>query len=538
MRTEILYNNIPVFSGLCPTPLMSRSHNFIQYGSRWGSTEVLELEGVLVGSGNFQDMLSKQSQLISGFSQNFGNLIIQEESQNIFERDVCFIRDISFNENKYSWLLPFNISLETYPSGFFSGFYGVLEPKNSISFSESEDGVVSISHDISARGFNTDSNQSNALQNAIDFCYQYSGLSNILSPTFISNFNLDKSVLKTISSSINRLNATCRVAESWQYDPILGGTGILRYDTSLNSGFEDGIIKIDINGSLQGGQNVSMSGLRTRIASINFKDLAEQDYLNFYSGNLNSTPLSISIEENPFSNSVSFNYSFDNDPRPNPLITDSFSLQHNDINGVKSATVNVDFQWRGGCQCDNNMDQLDSALANFNFYNLAATRNEYYCPGTYLKYSPVSSGVSRDRNECKISASVSFEELNSDLIPPDPLQDFQYTLSVEPAIPKYSAKPTICEGKYSIYDLRYANRAKFSINGQSVLKLCGNFHSGIAVTKCMIEQIASQIVSGEKIILTQQSFQSGVNNGAATFSFGYSWTAKLDPVFPSGVLYV
>lgn len=540
MRTEIFYGGIPIFSGICPTPLLSRRDEFVSYGSRWGTVEAISLEGLITGCPNFSEMLEKQSVLLSGFSKNYQELTVVEDGETVYSQDLVFVKELNFSESNYGYILPFSIDLIGYPSGFFSGFYGVFDPVNSFSFSEQEGQIVSINHSVSAKGFNTSNSQTDALQNAINFCEMNSGISDIVLPNFISDSNISNSVLKTVSKNVDRLNGACSINESWDYDPVLGGVGLLRYSSSFGSGSENGIVKVDLAGNLAGGHNVSLDNLRNRMSAIDFYEIASGSYSSFFLGELNPKELSINIDESPLNNTINFNYSFDNDPRPNPYFEDSFSLSVDEISAEKIASLTVDFNWRGNCKCNGEAgwNELLDAANNFNYYQLAAEKNQYYHSGTFLKSSPLSSGISLDKNNCKVSVSVDFENLDLGLIPPEPLHSFDYNIQIKPAIPQYSARPTICKGYYSIYDLDFCNRAQFSINGSSTVKPCGDLASGALVTKCMIEQIASKYVSGEDIIITSQSFNRNLGGNGREMSFSYSWSSKIDPIFPSGTLYV
>jgi len=540
MRTEIYYGDIPIFSGLCPTPLLSRKESFVRYGKRWATAESISLEGILTGCPNFGEMLNRQALLLSGFSKNFQELRIEEEGQTIYSQPVTFIKGISFQESNYSYLLPFSIELEAYPSGFFSGFYGVLDPQNVFSFSQQGDDIVSISHDVSAKGFNTSASQTDALQNAINFCQAHSGLQGLVAPNFISSGGVSNSVLKTVSQTVDRLNASCSISETWDYDPVLSGEGLLRYSSSFDSGSEEGVVKASLAGSLIGGHNVELGALRSRMSTLDFYEITSGHYSQLFDGELNTKELSVNIEEDPLENSINFTYSFDDDPRPNPFFKDSFSMNLDELNASKTASIEVDFGWRGNCKCNNEAgwEALQAAANSFNYYQLAAERNEYYNSGTFLKISPISSGVSQNKDSCQLTVSVEFENLDLSLIPPHPLQSFGYSIDVKPAIPQYSARPTICKGHYSIYDLNYLNRATFTINGNSLVKKCESLASGEVVTKCMVEQVASRFVSGQDIVLTSQSFEKNIGDEGRGFSFSYSWTSKINSVFPSGVLYV
>lgn len=539
MRTEIYYANEPVFSGICPTPLLSRGEEYIRNGRRWGIAENITLEGLITGCSDFSGMLEKQAHILNSFSKNFQELRIEESGSTVYSQDVVFVQGVSFPESQYSYSLPFSISLRGYPSGFFSGFYGVLDPENSFSFSQGDDDLISVNHTVSAVGFNT-SEPSDALQNAINFCNNFTGIENIVSPNFISSVGIENSVLKTISKNVNRLNSSCSISETWQYDPVLGGTGLLRYSNSFNSGFENGIVESSLQGSLNGGHSVNIEALRARIATIDFYNLASTSYNSFFEGTLNPVRVSSSFTEDPLENRIDFSISFDNDPRPNPYFEDSFDLNLNQINGQKTASVSVDFLWRGNCKCngEEGWNQLKDSANNFNYFQLASDRNSFYNWGTFLKSSPISSGISYDKENCKISVEYEYENLDLDLIPPAPLNSFQYTIQVTPALPQYSARPTICKGHYSIYDLNFVNRATYTINGSSTVEKCGSITSGELATLCMVENIASKFISGQDVILTAQSFEKNLPPDSRGFNFSYSWSAKVNPIFPSGILYV
>lgn len=539
MRTEIFYGGIPVFSGLCPTPLVGRDNSFVSYGSRWASVEQISLEGVITGSQDLSGMINSQKQLLDGFSDNFKSLSISEDGSEIFRLDNVKINTINFPANNYSYLLPFDISLEGYPSGLFSGVFGVLDPIDSFSFSEADDGIVSLEHSISARGINTSPTANNALQNAIDFCASKTGLNSAVTPTFLSVSNISNSVLQTVSQTVDRLSASCAINESWSYDPILGGTGLLRYNTSFDSGAEAGIVTASLQGSLQGGHNVDLSALRTRFGSLDPYDLVSDSFGTFFTGVLNPVELSFNISEDTTNNSINFNYQFDSDPRPNPSISDTVSINADLLNGQKTISTEVTFKWRGNCRCNDEYgwNQLISAAHSFNYLQLVQDRNNYYDPGSLINPNPVASGISEDKNRCELSASFEFKHMRSGLIPPNPLQDFKYNVNIRPSLPQYSAKPTICEGVYSIYDLDTFNRAEFSINGEAIMKPCSDLASGKIVTKCLVENLASKIVYGEDVVITAQSItKSRPFND--TLSFSYSWTSKVPPIFPSGILAV
>jgi hypothetical protein len=155
---KVLYGGKDVFSGICPAPYLFFEKEYIEYGSSWGSKYAFSIEGQITGKlgpAAFYDLENKKNQLISGFLQDNQPISITEDGVKIFDSDICLIDNISFEESKYYALLPFSISASCYDSGSFSQNYGVLNPVDSWDFSEEKDGTVSLTHTVSAAGFNT-----------------------------------------------------------------------------------------------------------------------------------------------------------------------------------------------------------------------------------------------------------------------------------------------------------------------------------------------------------------------------------------------
>ncbi|MAG59186.1 hypothetical protein CMO96_00115 [Candidatus Woesebacteria bacterium] len=202
----------------------------INYGTRWGSHTSISLEGQLTGR-NYKELMNLEDQLISRFSQDFKNFIIVEDSQVIFRRNQCKVESIDFEEGTHARLANYSVKLSSFNAEMFSGFFGVKSPVNTFSFSDNRDGTVSMSHSVSAQGFNTadDPNpythpdNTNAFLNALSFVRSLTGWNNQVMPMQLPMAS--KPILMSYSEKSNELEGTYGVDENWMYNTMPHGGG-------------------------------------------------------------------------------------------------------------------------------------------------------------------------------------------------------------------------------------------------------------------------------------------------------------------------
>lgn len=185
MSTTITYDDF-MFTGSegFPTPYISRNQTMLNYGNRFGQLSEFTLNGQITGN-NFSDLINKQNILLSGFANSFKSLDITEDGESIagFPAKNCRVENISFDGNKYVSIIDYSISLNSFDQGIFSGYFGITEPIDQISFQESNDGSISVSHETSARGMSA--NGKSSIENAKDFVHLNSGWKNSIDPFFI-----------------------------------------------------------------------------------------------------------------------------------------------------------------------------------------------------------------------------------------------------------------------------------------------------------------------------------------------------------------
>jgi hypothetical protein len=347
---EIHYNSgrVPV-SGTGPTPYISLSDEVISYGDRWGLANRIVLNGVITGS-NFNSLYVAQSGLISLFSTSYKELTVYEgpdgavgyagnggapnvSYSGVYTFSGCSVDKISFDQAGYNKVVGYSVELLSYPSGlsgFFSGVYGVLDPKDEIRISEGNDGFATISHIVSARGFVTNSIHT-AVNNAKNYVASRTGISNILSVPIISgieNTGAFTPVLVSLSENLDRLNLTYSIEEGYKFKMYTGDTEaandysfnnyyLTSYSTSLSSGAGDDFVTASIRGEIKAGITGStgetlVSELITQLSGLNPYAVVSNKYGAPNGLSFCQDPIQFTIEEDLKSRSLKFNASYDN----------------------------------------------------------------------------------------------------------------------------------------------------------------------------------------------------------------------------------
>jgi len=195
---EIKYNNkrVPV-SGTGPTPYLSLAPDVIQYGNRWGLVNKITLNGQITGL-DFNAVYSGQTGLVDIFSSSYKVLKVLEGADDAnpstfseaYAFSGCSVQGISFDTAGYNKVVNYSVELMAYPSGltgYFTGFYGVIDPKDEIRISEGTDGFGTIEHTVEARGFVTTSVDT-AINNAKTYVASRTGVARILNTLLFQEF--------------------------------------------------------------------------------------------------------------------------------------------------------------------------------------------------------------------------------------------------------------------------------------------------------------------------------------------------------------
>lgn len=524
----ISYNGFnDIFSGLAPAPLISKTTENISYGTRWGQVENLTLNGNLTGHClDYTGAIYLHQQLVQRFNKDFQPFVVKENNSIIYSGDIASVQQISFPDSKFVSLVPFSINLKCYSSSSFSGTFGVLEPKDEFTFSESEDNTVEIRHSVSACGFNSSSNNSNAFENARSFVAARTGWTDQITPHFINYVSTIEPVLINIEESIDRFNGTYSVEETYTSDKTTSSAGLLRYTIQSSSGLLGGAVTVGLEGQIIGGLNYDIATIRSRFNSTNFYALAADSYAKNYnesSSDLNSTELTKRITENLLNNTISFSFSYDNDPSPNPFLDYTTKFDEDRITYNVQSTIEGSVRGRGDRSVRwENVQNYYKQIKN-TLYGLLS--DDYNDQNFRYSINPVIINQSETFDPFATVISFSYTYDSSPIINSD-LEFFKYTINVQPGINIYSEVPLLNKQEYYIQNLDYSRRSIVNIQGSAKIKNNVGVTAGINTVKNQVNALISRYtnggggVSNANRTVDEQNFVQGTDsqNRFVTFS--------------------
>jgi len=525
VATLIQYNSSYPFSGQ-PTPFIGRIKNNIAYGERWGAEQSWTLAGQLTGC-QFSDLTTAQLNLLSGFNQDFGTLNITETGNVIESLQNVMIQNITFDTDRYVTVLPYRITLKCYPSGYFSGYYGVLDPKDSWEFKESIDGTLDMVHNVSARGFNTTSGASNAFQNAKNFVVGRTGFSNFTSPVLIQNWR-NSGILISQIENLDRFNGIFSVTENWkldQYQPC--DFGILRYtiDSEQNQvGFNHASIK----GSILGGFQSDFNVVRARMTA--FDPFSNLMYVTNSGVNFNPAPLNKQISEDQFNKKIDFAFSYDDNPLPQVNLEYTLSIN----SGDDFISTNINGQIFGRGDLKDKWNKINAYYSGFNPYVIANSGYLEYISGTssaLLNYVPTSESIVFDNFNGNIG--FSFQYTNKEIPQSRGFEQLQYTLAFTPPLRRIVAEPLIDTSagisKYQTTDLGYISRGAMDLQGNFVAQRNVSGLVELSYLKYFLNKIFSDY-SSSFLNLYLEEYKINIantNNGSFNCRWSYESTDTL-----------
>ncbi len=516
---KIIYNGSdPFFS--YPVPLASLDNESVYYGEKWAQKDTVTLNGQVTGC-SFEKILSGYQQIKNGFSQSYQPLTIWQidgtTSGKIYQSDAAQILSFNAPTQRFIGILDYSISLDCYPSGFFSGIYGILDPVDEWNLSEESDYRGSIAHTLSCKGLNTSNGDNNALENAKNWILSKRGSRSIVDPLFIENLNTGQLCLVESSENIDRFNGTYSLTDIYSTDLTRTGYGILRYSTSIESG--DSLISVTLNGSVEGcGQSVT--GIRQTFSSLDKYGAALLNYQrSFGRVDLNPAPLSYNVEEDPFSSTINFNYLFDNDSSPETYFDYTVSVNSGDnIN----ASIQGNIISRGG----DAKIKLQKSLVFASGIDLYGVTSDFYNE-FYPRYSvaplnnkPITSGKSIDEFNGIVGLNAEFG--NGVVV--TGLESFNYSMNFIPRLTKFDSQARIDGmGVYSVIDLGYTNRASLSINGSAAISDAVTDSNGLTIVKNKLNSLFFRYGRGGQTSLDENNI-SYSRYDKKIINFSTSWS--------------
>ena len=478
MSNVIQYNGSDVFQDQ-PCPLISKSVSYLFAGdSRVLEQNLITLRGELTGCG-IDDLNSARQSALNVFSDSFKDLYVS----GVDTFTGVKIDSISFDESPYLQILPYTISLTHYPSGGFQIAHGVQDPVSEWSYTEGEDQTISITHNVSARGINTNFSQlgGNALDNAKDFVTgQLTGAWEIPRPYMIDTSNTNfKSFLTSFSESIDKLSNTISVTRNFSTDPKdLEGNVILRYTQQIEEN-EGQSPSITYNGTIDAGETgyIKYNQPKQRESS-NLTQI--RDRYDEFKDSLETTNfLSERVTEDTGINRLTFSLSF-NSGDEEPSIIDDFTItvSENSDSSLFTVSINGNLSPKQGCigtkfndvsgafQGDSHKFQICDEIYK-DFYTSAHGSTQAKPYEVVLNTKPLSKNISYNQNQDRVSYTNNFDDRNLLQFQDDSnVTSFDYQMNFNPSVQAVVANPSV-QGGYILQDLGYRPRASFSMSTNS-----------------------------------------------------------------------
>jgi hypothetical protein len=511
MPISVKYNNVAI----TPTPLVSRSYQFIDIGNRFGQVEQIELNCYVTGIVSPTATVSTITALYAG---QFKTLeVFDENDASVYKWDNVVLQDIDLPYNSLSSgsVAPYTVKFTSYqiPSG-------VLDPSNEYSFSQSEDGIVTVTHKVSARGIRT----TNApIDNAISFVNLFVRKNPFTNcpPAFIPN---SSGILMNISESLDRTTANYSVSETYKYVTGMTTAYMTTHSLSIDESPQKDFRSIDLSVKLQGSPvDNNLNAVQTAAAALNLTNIIQE----YGIATTNIFRDSFTVNQDSGAATVEIKSSF-------------MSGKSSDFDGYFDYTVSMDKDvvtllnsWRvdGEYISRGPLDYRISKVSGFKLSNAAGGYIPYlkglvsgsplyttYNNTGALTTTNVSLTENSGKAELKLSATFADYDNFSVFFQP------KYSIDVEPARWIYEMVPAAnIEGHYVIQDLQMKNQSKVKIgfNGNTSGTFSGDttgFYglismlSGIYVTPDSF-LIAENISSGQSSASLEMDFIGGDTMG-------------------------
>jgi hypothetical protein len=527
---KVYYNGENPFDNIAPTPFVSISDEMIRYGDRFGVTENITLVGNITGQcQDFNFFINKQNLLLQKFGVDFKPFAILQngEISPVYSGNFIKVDSVDFEQSNYNGILPFSISLTSFPSGFFTGVYGVLDPSDNTRYAEQQDGTVAVLRDFSARGFNTNSNSNNALNNAINYVKSLTGNSPV-APKFITAPSAQL-VPRQISETVNRMESSYSVSIEYVYRKNATSQSILSYSIDINYDEENGIYNVGFDGSIVGPIGMSMATLRSNFASLQpnifnivltrFRQITNYQYLN-------SIPTNFNISENALENTINFNYSYISDPY-SVKFDKNISLNYDYTTDLYTLNFNGTLTSLGSQK--SRMTLLENELSKIDIKSIAQNFFQSKVPGGSPPLNPnyKNYDIKKDITNPQITISAQFDNTP---IPPPGFKTFNYNISINPSF--YIHNPVqLLNGDNGVFKMNFYKRGQISVQGQASFSTSVN---NISLVKSEAEKIlntyAIKIGASRRLRI-----QDNIERDIFSTDNGYSYTFTLTETCESNI---
>jgi hypothetical protein len=495
-------------------PYVSKSIKPIFNGGFERTETQYTFNGQLTGL-SFSGLKGKVDTLFSNFSSAFYTTITVDSDT----CSNCQLDSISIDASNYVGIVPYTVQV-TCNNTTNGASTNVKNISRELSYQETEDKQLQISHKISADGVKTAASN-DVLSNAKTFVNSFKNSISDYGP-YWNGISLGSPTLINQKETINPIEGSVSLEENYIVGTEAGSSPVLRYNININSGVEDGNVNVTIDGNIIGGKTYTFSNLKSRLGGISASNLP----LGLSIGNLRVNGENYDYNEEV--NTLNFSRSYTSDERI-------------DVNGIsQSFNINVDSDF---IEQINKIDYKAEAKPNTNL-TFATVKTSFGTikdglskitnllgQATFLntivdktKLHLISDALTIDENNATISTSQSYDDTNTR---DESLINLDYTIKISPGLDQYAFSPILDTTDYYIENLKYKKRYVLGINGSALIDVSktpiDRFDSSLIVS--FANKIRNEYFSKSQDMILIKSNIS-VNKETASCSFDVEYSAE------------
>jgi len=481
-QVSIFYDGKDLFSGIGPTPLVSRNFEPVRYGAGFVAKETFTLNGLITGNMGLDDfcknsygqLINKSNTLFSRLSKDFKEFEIKQNGSTLFKKNFAKVTAFELEEDKTVIIKPYSITFETFDERYFFESFGVLDQSDEIQYSEGKDGQISITHSVSAVGFKT---SISPLQNAINYVADKCVLGDGIATSRIArNGIIQNPVLTSVEEQVDRLQSSYSLVKKYICDSRAPNSGcVLNFSVETSYDEQSGIYSTSLNGSVQGGLDgdngnfSNMEKIREAFSKLDLYNLANSFFRKKYSLSLNPNMLNLKIDEKEVELSLSFSCSFDSDMGASSVYMDAdYSISYDNLSELHEISASITIKGKNSQK--NKWSELKDFYETLNIKGLCQKELSNEGGGPLENY-PKSHSLSFDERNCVISINASFMEVN----PRSVWRDFKnLDFNLQTSFSKNIILPiqTVYDGA-KVVGINCKTRPQVSINGSlNTNKVC------------------------------------------------------------------
>lgn len=529
MSTIIRYNGIDIFNGIGPVPFVSRNFEPIRYGKKFGAKEVFTLEGQITGScsTSYLDILNKSTTLFNNLASDFKRFEIISNGVTVVDKPCAKVVSFDLDEDKTFSIKPYSITFDTFDDNNFSaGDFGVLDPSNEIQYSEGQNGELSITHSISARGFKT---TKDPLQNAIDYVNTNSNLgSEILTSRINKNGAISSPVLVSVTEQVNRLESSYSLTKKYICDARRPNSGrIFNSSVDISYDEESGIYTADFSGSIQGGFNTgnlgssNMDEIRDALKTLDFYAITNTNFKKKYDFDLNPIILNLKIDENEIERSISFSCSFNSDRGAGVAYMEAdYTMSYDDVSELYQVSASISIKGKKSQKAK--WADIKSFYENLNVQALCQNAVLQEDGSVRLEQYPNSFSVSFDERNSTITVDASFNQINPQNFWSNQFKNLDFSLELTASKDIILPVQTIYNGA-KVIDIEAKTRPQISISGSlSPINPCSSTELYSSVKNLALSIIGKYLGSASGYFLESIEVSKEGNDSGQAYNFNIS----------------